>query len=102
MTELEAAARVAFDYLAAIDPLPEQAADAVIGFGTFDLSLAVFCADLAMNGRAACVIFTGGIGAGTADLGEPEADAWYKAARAAHPSLSDERIVRENRSTNTA
>ena len=75
MSRLADAERI-FAFLAATDALPVAPADAIIGFGTFDLSLARFCGDLHGRGCAPTIIFSGGIGAGTADLGQPEADAW--------------------------
>jgi uncharacterized SAM-binding protein YcdF (DUF218 family) len=47
-------------------------------------------------------VFTGGIGAGTADLGMPEADAWRIRLAQTHPTIPPAHIVIENRSTNTA
>lgn len=91
-----------FAYLAATDLLPAEPADAIVGFGTFDLGLARYCGDLHTGGCAPRLVFTGGIGAGTADLGQPEADAWRAELRRSHPAIPDERIVLENRSTNTA
>jgi uncharacterized SAM-binding protein YcdF (DUF218 family) len=91
-----------FSYLAAADPLPAAPADAIVGFGTFDLGLPRFCGDLHRAGHAPLLIFTGGIGAGTADLGQPEADAWRAELRRSHPGIEDGQIVLENRSTNTA
>jgi len=98
----ESAARSVLAWLAATDPLPVVPADAVLGFGMFDLALPVFCGDLYARGLARRVVFTGGIGAGTGNLGQPEADAWHAALRAAYPSIPYERLVLENRSTNTA
>lgn len=95
-------AELIFDYLAATDPLPPVPVDAIVGFGTFDLSLPRFCGDLHLGGCAPMIIFTGGIGAGTADLGQPEADAWREELRRSHPTIADERVILENRSTNTA
>jgi uncharacterized SAM-binding protein YcdF (DUF218 family) len=89
-------------YLSETDRPPHAAVAAVIGFGTFDLALPVFCAEAFFRYRAKRIIFTGGIGAGTADLGKPEADAWAEAAMAAHPTLRREQLILENRSTNTA
>ncbi len=99
---VESAAREAFVYLAATDPLPDVAADAVIGFGTFDLALAVFCGELYHRRRARRILLTGGFGAGTADLGRPEADAWRDALLQAYPRTPAADVVVENRSTNTA
>ncbi len=89
-------------YLAASDPLPAPPADAVIGFGMFDLRLARFCGDLYRRGSARRIVFTGGIGAGTGKLGGPEADAWLHTLREAHPNIPAEHVIVENRSTNTA
>lgn len=91
-----------FTYLATTDPLPSVPMDAIVGFGTFDLSLARLCGELHLRGCAPLIIFTGGIGAGTADLGQPEADAWRAELRRSHPTIADERVILENRSTNTA
>ena len=101
-TSLFDAAKSALEYLAATDPLPAIAADAVIGFGTFDVTLASFCGDLYAEGRARRIVFTGGLGAGTADLGMPEADAWQQQLAATHPQIPAEHVLIENRSTNTA
>lgn len=95
------AARVAFNYLAEVDPLDAVAADAIIGFGVFDLTLPRFCGQLYQQRRAACIIFTGGIGAGTGDLGGPEATIWRDELFRAYPDFPPERLVIENRSTNT-
>jgi uncharacterized SAM-binding protein YcdF (DUF218 family) len=96
------AARRALAYLSETDPTPPHPVDAVVGFGTFDLALPIFCAEVFFHTRARKIIFTGGIGAGTADLGEPEADAWAKVALAARRELRSEHLILENRSTNTA
>jgi hypothetical protein len=101
-TDVVDAARSALVYLASTDPLPPAKADAVIGFGMFDVALASFCGELYAAGRARKIIFTGGIGAGTADLGMPEADAWQRQLAATHPRIPASDVVIENRSTNTA
>lgn len=97
-----APAELIFDYLAATDPLPATPVHAVVGFGTFDLGLPRLCGDLYERGCAPRLIFTGGIGAGTADLGEPEADAWRAELRRSHPQIPATQVILENRSTNTA
>jgi hypothetical protein len=89
-------------YLSETDPAPTDRVDAVIGFGTFDLALPVFCTEVFVRTPARKIIFTGGVGAGSADLGEPEADAWAKAALTTHRELRPEHLILENRSTNTA
>jgi len=75
--------------------------DAVVGFGHFDLRIADRCAEIFRRGGVARVIFTGGIGAGTGDLGQPEADAFLAHVARHHPEIPRERIVVENTSTNT-
>lgn len=100
--EVLTAARRVLAYLAATDPLPAAPADAILGFGVFDLRLPVFCGELLRRGCAPRMIFSGGIGAGTGKLGAPEADAWLAALLRAYPDIPDAAIIRENRSTNTA
>ena len=68
--------RVVFNWLSLREAAPDCACDAVIGFGHFDLNIPRHCAELRTRGAARTMIFTGGIGAGTADLGRPEADAF--------------------------
>lgn len=96
------AARSLFAYLSVTDPPPDHVCDAVIGFGTFDLTLAAFCGELHLRGLARRILLTGGIGAGTADLGRPEADAWRDEILRTHPAIDPRSIVAENRSTNTS
>jgi uncharacterized SAM-binding protein YcdF (DUF218 family) len=93
---------VAFDYLSETDAPSDRQADAVIGFGTFDVMLASFCGELYAQQRARRIVFTGGVGSGTADLGMPEADAWRKQLARTHPGIPPGNITTENRSTNTA
>ncbi len=93
--------RIFFDWLALRDAEPLTPCDAVIGFGHFDLAIPRRCAELVRAGKASHLIFTGGIGAGTADLGMAEADAFITALAREHADLAA-RAVCENRSTNTA
>lgn len=94
-------ARQVFTYLAETDALPTTACDAVLGFGVFDLKLPRFCGELYRSGRAKRIVFTGGVGAGSADLGQPEADAWHAELLRTHPGIPRDYIILENRSTNT-
>lgn len=94
--------RAAFDYLSAVDSPSDKPADAVIGFGMFNVTLAGFCGDLYAQQRARRIVFTGGIGAGTLDLGMPEADAWRLELSRTHPTIPLDHVHTENRSTNTA
>jgi hypothetical protein len=101
VTDLDDAVRTAFVYLSETDALDAEPYDAVIGFGMFDLALPRFCGDLYLRGHARRILFTGGIGAGTGDLGGPEADVWRRTLAVSHPSIGDEAVIIENRSTNT-
>lgn len=89
-----------FRWLALRDPLPASPAHAVIGFGHFDLAIPRRCAELIRRGAALRIIFSGGIGAGTADLGRPEADAFVDELAKDYADLAGRALV-ENRSTNT-
>lgn len=100
--DVRAAAERAHAYLAESDPLPAAGANAIVGFGVFDLGLARHCGDLFRHGLAPRLVFTGGIGAGTGRLGQPEADAWRAELRRSHPEIGDADVILENRSTNTA
>lgn len=100
--ETRAAAGRVLAYLAETDPAPNGPVDAAIGFGVFDLALPVFCGELFTTGAARRIIFTGGLGAGTGQLGGREADVWREALRRSHPSIPDHAVILENKSTNTA
>ena len=97
----ESDARLVFDYLRANDPLPTLPVDAVFGFGHFDLRVPQRCGELFSAGLARWIIFTGGVGAGTADLGQPEADAFREELLRVFPSIPSTQVIAENRSTNT-
>ena len=93
------AAQVLFDYLYLRDP-EIAAADAVIGFGHFDLKIPRRCLELHASGLAPLIVFSGGMGAGTADLGQPEARAFLDEVRA-QGGVDEGMVVFEDRSTNT-
>ncbi len=101
--DIRRAAEQVLAYLSAVDPLPTAAApaDAVMGFGLFDLALPRFCGDLFAQGRVRRIIFSGGIGVGTGNLVGAEADAWRAELRRSHPTIGDEHVIVENQSTNT-
>lgn len=94
-------ATLLLDWLAVSDRTDGEF-DAVIGFGHFDLRIVDRCAERFRRGGVARVVFTGGIGAGTADLGGPEADAFFAHLTRRHPDVPPEDVVLENASTNTA
>lgn len=99
--DFESAVRVVFSYLSETDPLGAVPYDAVLGFGMFDLSLPRFCGELYARRQVRRVIFTGGIGAGTGNLGGPEADVWRAELARSHPGIPASDVLIENRSTNT-
>lgn len=90
-------AKIVFDYLNYRDELKKV--DAIIGFGHFDLKIPKHCTRLYFNNWAPVVIFSGGLGSGTADLGEAEADIFKK--EALKLNLSEDKILVENKPTNT-
>jgi hypothetical protein len=92
-------ARLLFDYLYLRDP-DIGAADAVMGFGHFDMKIPRRCLDLHRQGLAPLIVLAGGMGAGTADLGQPEARA-FLAEIEARGGVDDGVILFEDRSTNT-
>lgn len=94
------AAQKIFDYLAVASP-DIGPADAVWGFGHFDLNIPERCANLYAQGRATRILFSGGIGSGTADLGQPEARAFADNLRRRHPEIPADAVFIEDASTNT-
>ena len=96
-----AAAQLIYDYLNLRTPVPPQPADAIIGFGHFDLRIARQCAQLWLKGAGARIIFTGGVGAGSADLNIPEEEAFGLVLRAEFPQIPSDAILLESNSTNT-
>ncbi len=94
---LRRAARTLFEHLACADD--EAAADLIIGFGVFHMSVPEQCARLHALGAAPKILFTGGVGAGSGDLGQPEALAFR--SRALELGVPEEAILTEPDSTNT-
>ncbi len=95
------AAEVVFDYLFLRDGPPRKRCDLIIGFGHFDPAIPRHCCDLYMAGLAPRILFTGGVGAGSADLSVPEAHFFYDTARAYCPRIPHDAYVLEGDSTNT-
>lgn len=75
--------------------------DAVLGFGHFDLKIPRRCAELYLRGLAKKIIFTGGVGAGSADFKYPEAIEFFRVVRKEFPEIPREDIITEPNSTNT-
>ena len=95
------AAETVYDFLRPSDEPGLQPADLIVGFGHFDLRIAGQCADLWIRELAPRILFTGGVGAGSADLDQPEAEAFAAALRANHPNFPPDRLIVEPSSTNT-
>jgi uncharacterized SAM-binding protein YcdF (DUF218 family) len=94
-------AQIVYDYLNVCSTPPPAAVDAIIGFGHFDLRIATHCAELWLAGVAPIIIFTGGVGAGSADLDRPEAEAFAAKLQQDFPAIPTSAILLETRSTNT-
>ena len=94
------AAESVYYYLAAVEEHPLQPADVIVGFGHFDLRIARTCGDLWQQGLASRILFTGGVGAGSADLGMPEAEAFAIELRKAIPDFPSDCLLVEPHSTN--
>jgi hypothetical protein len=92
-------AKIIFNYLY----LREEPvkADAVIGFGHFDLKIPRRCAELYLKKDAPKILFTGGVGAGSADFQFPEAVVFKNLILKEFPQIPDEDIIIEPESTNT-
>jgi len=86
-----------YEYLAVSDPL--EPADIIMGFGVFDMKVPDQCVRLLDRGVAPRILFTGGVGAGSGDLDQPEALAFR--GRALERGAPDEAILVEPDSTNT-
>ena len=93
------ASKKLFEYLY-LKETPKQA-KIIFGFGHFDMKIPERCAQLYLEGFAKYIILTGGIGAGTADLGMPEADAFKNYIQQNYPQIPAENLIVENKSTNT-
>ena len=91
--------KVLWDYMHMNQPL--QKADCIVGFGCYNEEIALRAAELYHQGWAPLVLFTGGLGRNTKDMWtEPEARRFAKIAMAA--GVPEEKILIEDRSTNTA
>ncbi len=76
-------------------------ADLIIGFGHFDLRIPEQCATLFSEGFAPRILFTGGVGAGSADFENPEAVEFLNHIKNKHPNIDADNILIEKESTNT-
>jgi len=78
-----------------------RAADVIIGFGHFDLNIPKHCCELYLDGMGRKIIFTGGVGAGSADFKNAEAIEFFNYSRNYFPQIPQEDILIEDQSTNT-
>lgn len=90
-----------FDYLNERSSQAPAGCDAIIGFGHFDQRIARHCAELWRAGVAPRIVFTGGVGAGSADLDQPEAEAFAATLLRLVPEFPSDALVLETESTNT-
>ena len=88
-----------FHYLALRDQ--PRNADVIIGFGHFDMNIPRQCCDLYLKGYGKKIIYTGGVGAGSADFKNAEAVEFLNYSKAHFPQIPAEDIIIEGRSTNT-
>ena len=98
MKQLQAAQKI-FRYLY-IEDNPVKS-DIIMGFGHFDMNIARRCATLFSDGYASKIVFTGGVGAGTADLVKPEAQAFRDVVLNEYPGIRKNDVLVEDKSTNT-
>ena len=88
-----------FHYLALRDQ--PRKADVIIGFGHFDMNIPRRCCELYLKGYGKKIIYTGGFGAGSADLKNPEAAEFLNYTMEHFPQIPESDIIIEDRSTNT-
>ena len=88
-----------YNFLSPKDNLAK--ADLIIGFGHFDLRIPEQCTELYQNGLAPKILFTGGVGAGSADFKNPEAVEFLNHVKNKYPEITTDNILTEETSTNT-
>jgi len=89
---------IIYDFLALRDQ-PVQKCDLIIGFGHFDLRIPDKCAQLYQQNVASRMLFTGGIGAGSAGFKHPEA---VEFKNQLPEDIPPGHILLESKSTNTS
>lgn len=94
------AAKVLFEYLYLRDGVLSQG-DIVIGFGHFDMRIPSQCGEIFSQGLAPKILFTGGRGAGTADIEGTEGEAFQEAVKRVYPEITPMDVIIEKYSTNT-
>ncbi len=91
--------KIVYHFLSSTDK--EVQADLIIGFGHFDLRIPKQCAALFNKGLAPKILFTGGVGAGSADFKNAEAIEFLNHVKSNYPEIKTEHILIESTSTNT-
>ncbi|MBR2046962.1 MAG: YdcF family protein [Oscillospiraceae bacterium] len=91
--------QILWDYMHLNQPLEQ--ADVIVGFGCYDEDIPRRCAELYHAGFAPCVAFSGGLGRNTSDLWT-KSEAERFAAIAMACGVPENRIILENKSTNSA
>jgi hypothetical protein len=94
-------AKYLFDYLY-LNTAETVPADLIIGFGHFDLRISETCGSLYTKGFAEKILFTGGRGAGSADLKVPEGIEFSNRLKTTHPQIPESTVYVESGSTNTS
>jgi len=94
-----ASAKILWNYLLIHQSL--QKSDVVIAMGSHDVRIAEYAAQLVLDGWAPLLICSGGFGRLTRDIWQ-ESEAVHFAAAAVETGLSLQKILMEDRSTNTA
>ena len=92
------AVNVLWDYMHMGTPL--RKAQCIVGFGCYSEEIALRSAELYLEGWAPRILFTGGLGRNTKNMWtRPEAERFARLAMEA--GVPEDRILMENRSTNT-
>ncbi len=97
-SEIDRLAKIIWDYHLMHQKL--EKADVILVLGSHDLRVAEYGAKLFLDGWAPLLIFSGGSGRVTQDWDEPEADKFAKIA--IQMGVPPEKILIENKSTNTS
>ena len=95
--DVGAAARILWDFHCVYDAL--QRSDVIIGLGSYDIRVAIRCAQLLQDGLADRIIFTGASGNWTRDL-FPNGEAEAFKQRATEDGVPESAILLEPRATN--
>lgn len=93
-------ARKIYDYMNIRDAKIEKS-DLIAGFGHFDIKIPQHCASLYQKNLSRKILFTGGRGAGSADMKEAEAVEFKNELLRVLPAFPEKDLILESESTNT-